>query len=408
MNAFNLNHLIREVPGGAWRDYLAARNIQVSTDFDWMADEVGLAAALREQFRCIEDPERRAAVHAELRRVHTLGSSSGVWAMRNASKNPPEVQEAFEQLANHAERALWMLLHRPDDFHIAERMLRFDHGVRKRGWKRHAIKVTEPVSREAVDQQALQAALSQFMTRRNGPRRICWVESHDRFLDGGVQISVYIEDDPNDELEVIHEDMRRRTRRPVDNFALVYYPMTGLIDSIGRGGSRIHVGVIKLFAAHLLKRDVQPEAVKQPLFHLNRLRYGFNFPGDAEFSLADHGVDCLQLRRARFESTTPPRGRVTIEMPAAADGADAYAFSQTHLRSEDLFRPDMNLIEVVIGVYHFPTEPGKQGHAFAIELKHTGVSNLQHLAEADAQLAETLLNVMRVSEPLNLDVKLAA
>lgn len=408
MSAFNLQHLIREVPGKTWRDYLAARAIEVSPDFDWAAEEVPLAAALMAEFTRIADHERVAAIHAELRRVHRLGNPKGVYALLNASHNCPELQETFEQLCNPLERALWALVHRPADFPIAERMLQFDRGFGTRAWKRHAIQVSEPVSRQADDVRAFQDKVSQLMSRRKGPQRACQVDICDRFLDGGVQVSLYIEDDPNDVVEFVEADMKRRTTRPAGSMALVYHPLTGLVDSIGRGGAKVRVGVVTLFAKHLLKRDVKPAEVKQPMFHLNRLRYGLNFLDDRTFDPAAQGVDHIRLRQARLRSTKPPLGDFWVEAPADPDQASAYEFSAAHLGDWDLFRSDFNLIEAVISVQFVPSEPGKAGRVLSIALKHTGVSNLRDLSETDAQFAEALLKALQVSEPTDLEVQRAA
>lgn len=408
MNAFNPQHLIREIPGRTWRDYLAARRIGVSPDFDWTAAEVSLAAALMAEFTHIEDHEQRASIHAELRRVHRLGNTKGTYALLNASRNCPDLREVFEGLCNSAERALWALVHRAEVFPVAERMLQFDLGLGTRAWKRHAVKVNEPVSREAEDIRALEADVARLMTRRKGPKRACHVDLCDRFLDGGVQVSLYVEDDPNDVVEFVEADMKRRTTRPAGNLTLVYYPLTGLVDSIGRGGAKIHVGVITRFAKHLLKREVKPEEVKQPMFHLNRLRFGLNLLEDSEFDPAACGVEHIWLRQARLRSTQPPLGSFWVEPQMDEDRVSAYQFSQAHLGERDLFQGEFDLIEAVLGVTFVPLEPGKEGRTLSIVLKHTGVSNLKDLSEAEAQFAEALLKALRVSEPTDLDVKLAA
>lgn len=408
MAAFNFRHLIREVPGKTWRDYLATRSIEVADDFDWDAEETALADALIAQIESLDDSERLASIHSELRRVHRLAHRKGIFALLNASNKRPEIQEGFEGLCNGAERALWTLIHWPEVFQVGDRLLQFDLSFGTRSWKRQTIKVSEPVSRETDDIQALEAALAQLMSRRKGPKRACRVDVCDRHLDGGIQVSIYIEDDPNDLVEFVEHGMKRRTTRPACSLALVYYPIAGLVDSIGKGGARVHIALVTLFAKHLLKRDVKPEEVKQPMFHLNRLRHGLEFFDDGEIDLAAHGVDCIRLRQVRLRSTVPPQCDFWVEVPPDQNQACAFTASNSHLHDRDLFQGPFNLVEVVISVYFTPSEPGKTGHVLNIELKQSGVSNLRDMSEGDAKFADALLRAWQVTEPSEIEAKLAA
>jgi len=287
-------------------------------------------------------------------------------------------------------------------------LLRFDLGVGKRSWKRQIINVTAPVSREAVDIAALEQAFSGVLSRRKGPRRACRVDICDRHLDGGVQVSVYLEDDPNDLVEFVGDGMRRRTTRPATNLALVYYPDSGLVDTVGRGGARVHQPLVTLFARHLLKQEVAPQAVKQPMFHLNRLRHGLELPEDSDLELAAYGVERIRLRQARLRSTHAPVCDLWVSVPADRSTTCALAASSEHLGDQDLFRGPYNIIEALISITFVPTEPGKRGRVLNIDLKQSGISNLRELDEADAQLAERLLRAWRVSEPTEVELAMVA
>jgi hypothetical protein len=407
MTAFNPRHLVREVPALTWQAYLTSRSVTVPADFDWNAAEKDLSEALIVLLESLERGQQ-ALLHAELRHVHALATQRGIDAILNASDNAVVLREEFAQLHNLAERALWVLVHWPDTFMAAEALLRFDLGVGKRSWKRRTIKVTAPVSREATDIAGLQHALSGVLSRRKGPRRACHVDICDRHLDGGVQISVYLEDDPNDLVEFVGDGMRRRTTRPATNLALVYYPDSGIVDTVGRGGVKVHQPLITLFARHLLKQEVQPQAVKQPLFHLNRLRHGLELPEDSDLDLGAYGVERIRLRQARLRSTQAPVCDLWVSVPAERSTTCALAASSEHLGDHDLFRGPYNIIEALISITFVPTETGKRGRVLNIDLKQSGISNLRELDEADAQLAERLLRAWRVSEPTEVELALVA
>jgi len=51
---------------------------------------------------------------------------------------------------------------------------------------------------------------------------------------------------------------------------------------------------------------------------------------------------------------------------------------------------------------------GKRGRVLNIDLKQSGISNLQDMAEEDAKLAERLLRAWRVSEPTEVELALVA
>lgn len=407
MTAFNYRQLARQIPAATWQAYFVSRSVTAPEFFDWNEEEQRFSDAL---IALLEDlnPGEQARLHAELRHVHALATQKGIDAILNASDNEAAIREAFGQLRNHAERALWVLVNRPNAFMAAEALLQFDLGVGKQSWKRQSIKVTGPVSRDAADIEALQCVLSDVLSKRNGPKRDCHVDVCDRYLDGGVQISVYLEDDPNDLVEFVDEGMRRRTTRPATNLALVYYPESGIVDTVGRGGAKVHLPLVTIFARHLLKQEVKPEAVSQPLFYLNRLRHGLDLPEDCDIDLAAQGVDRIRLRRARLRSTRAPVCDVWVAVAADPSEPCAFSASSAHLKDHDIFRGPFNIVEALISLYFSPAAPGKRGKVLNIELKQSGVSNLRDLDEEDARLAEQLLRAWRVSEPTDIELALVA
>lgn len=397
MAAFNYRHFIREIPGSTWRIYLQARAIIAPEGFDWEAANKALADALIAFLDELE-PAVQARLHAELRHVHKLGCRQGIQALRNAGNVDPAMQEDFERLRNDSERALWGLLNWPDVFKAAEALLQFDLGVGRRSWKRLAINTGEPVSRDEEDLRALRWALTEVFSKRKGPPRACHIDLYNRHLDGGVQLSLYVEDDPNDLLEFVEAGMQLRPTRPALSFDLVYYPAAGVVDCCGRGGTKVQLPIVTLFARHLLKREVKPTAITQPTFFLNRLRDGFELFDGSEVDLAAHHVETIRLRRARLRSLHAPACDYWIEPPADKGRPDALACAQAHLKERDPFRSGFNIVEAVVSVYFAPSEGHKTGRVLNIEIKQSGISNLREMEAADAALAEALLKAWGVMD----------
>lgn len=407
MSAFNPHHLIRQIPATTWQRYFTARSMAVPDDVDWAGDENAVSDSLITLLDALP-PAQQAYVHAELRHVHHLATSKGMEALLNASDNDGVLREAFGTLRTHAERALWVLIHWPHTFMAAEALLQFDKRVGKRSWKRHTIKITEPVSRETADIEALQGALSVMFSQRQKVPRACQVDICDRYLDGGVQVSVYLEEDPNDLVEFIDQGMRRRTTRPATTLALVYYPTSGIIDTVGPGGAKIHQPLVTLFARHLLKQEVKPESVQQPMFYLNRLRHGLDLPENSPIDLEALGIRHLRLRRARLKSMQAPLCEFWVGVPADHGECCVLSASQRHLKEHDLFRGAFHLVEAHISVYFMPDRASQRGRVVNIELKHSGISNLRDLDEQDAKLAEQLLCAWRIAESPQMALPLAA
>ena len=398
MSTFNPHHLARQIPAGTWQSYLAVRAI-TAEDFDWGLEPKSLANALAALLDGLERTQQ-APIYAELRRVHAMATLRGVDALKNASPDDANLEASFAGLSNHAERALWTLVHWPDTFRAAEALLDFDRSAEKRSWKRHAIKVTDLMNRDPAALENLRQALSETFSRRKKRTRHCRIDVCDRFLDGGVQVSIYLEDDPNDPLEFDDTGaMHRRASRPTIHMALVYYADDGIVETVCRGGDKTHRPLIVLFARHLLGREVKPEAVQRSMYHLNRLRRGLDLPEDSDIDLAALGIERIRLRCAKLRSTEGPDCTWTVAVPANQPDASVFWASRAQLQERDLFRGPFSIIEALIDVIFVPREPGKRRRPMKIDLNQSGFSNLRDLDEEDACLADRLLRAWRVVEP---------
>ena len=78
----------------------------------------------------------------------------------------------------------------------------------------------------------------------------------------------------------------------------------------------MHQPLVTLFARHLLKHEVEPQAVRQPMLHLNRLRHGLELPEDSDLDLTAYGVERIRLRQARLRSAQAPVCDLWVSVPA--------------------------------------------------------------------------------------------
>jgi hypothetical protein len=399
MAAFNHRQLFRAVSPSLWRVYAQTRRLTL--DIDDATDDVSFHAALNKAFDALP-AEASAPLLTELRRVHALSDRRGVDALLNASEHPEPVREDFASMRNDSERALWALLTWPNTFDTAETLLIVDLAVGKRGWKRQDLRVSVPISRQPEHLALLESAVRDLFAKREGAQRACKIEVCERHVDAGVQLNIYLEDDPNDLVEFVGAELRRRPTRPVANFALVYYPHLGVVDTVGRGGKRTHDALVEQFSEHLLGRRVKPESLKAAVFHLGRLRNGLEIR-DGSLNLADEGIHVVRLRQVRLLSIVPPFGELRIQAKASPHLPCAIEFARAHFREHDPIRRGFAITEAVIAVHFAPAAPGKAGRVLVLRLKRDGVSNLPDLDPADAALVTRLLAAWGVSDAVPID-----
>ena len=157
MSVFNPRHLFRQIPAPSWQSYFESRAVDLPMELDWTVEESLLADQLIQVYENLDTP-LKTAVTAELRRVHALATPRGIDALLNAHADPIARQLQFKALANPPERALSVLVENASLFEAAEVVLFFDNGKDKRVWKRHDIRVSDPVDRTEEAMQSFATA----------------------------------------------------------------------------------------------------------------------------------------------------------------------------------------------------------------------------------------------------------
>ncbi|MCB1943744.1 MAG: hypothetical protein KDI53_17145 [Candidatus Accumulibacter sp.] len=398
MAAFNYHQLVRLVPARTWQFYFEARKIDLPVDHDWAMPFELLVKGLIVALEAL-DADLARTIYAELRRVHTLANRRGMFALRNAARPEAALHEDFAQLTSDAERALWTMLQWPDLFDTADAFLSVDLQIGVRGWKRLKISPCDQIFRGPEEINALRLALASAFTPRKGTLRACEIVTLDRHLDGGVQFGILIEDNPQRKAEFGDDDrVRWRDIRPPESMDVVIYPASGVIDILAPGGERTRKILLTHFAQHVFKRTIQPQAIAQPMFFLNRLREGFELFDDSEVDLAAHRVEHIRLSQVRVRSKLAPSCDYLIKPPGAKDAPDVLACVQSQGLEQTLMRSAFNIVEATVTLHFLPVGTKKRGRAAHIELKQGGISNLRDLTEDEAKLAEALLQAWGVME----------
>jgi hypothetical protein len=399
MQAFNYRHLIRMIPPRTWQYYFQSRKIDLSEDHHWDMPLQKLIPALIDATDALP-PDTGKIIYSELRRAYALSNRRGVDALRNVAQPDAALHDDFVQLSSDAERVLWVMANWPDLFHAAEAVYAANLRIGKRGWKRLQITPEETLFRNVEDIQALEQSLAQAFTPRRGTPRACQIDLMDRHLDGGLQLNILIEDNIQRRLEFGDDDRAFwRDVRPPLEMDVVIYANNGVIDIMAPGGSKIQQKVLEHLGAHIFKKPLKPQAIKQPLFLLNRLRDGFELFDDSQVDLAAHRVEHIRLSQARVRANLEAYCDYTIKPPGDKDAPDVLACVKSHKVDHSLMSHGFNIIEAVVTLYFLPLQMGKPGRVLHIELKQSGISNLRDMDETDAKLVESLLQAWGVMQP---------
>ena len=399
MAAFNYRDLVRQIPPRSWQYYFNARSLELPEGTAWEMSAEELQAPIIAALESLAD-EVRITIYAELRRVKSLANLRGILALRNTVPVADAMLEDFEHHVSDAERALWAMSNWPARFAIAETFLNADAEVGKRIWRRIHLPPAQVLHCTPTDIDPLRQALAHAFTPRKGRPRACEIDVLTRHLDGGVQLDIRVEDNLQRNLEFGTDDRTLwRDIRPPLRMTVIIYPDSGVIDLLVIGGEKARKKVLAPLGAHVFKHPIEPVAVPQPMFLLNRLRQGVCPDEHSGLDLADHGVDKARVSECRVRSSSPPLCDYLIKPPAEKDIPDALACVRAQ-GVETLIHGGFNITSAIVTLYFHPVGDSKKGRALHIGLKPTGISNLREMEEADAQLAESLMRALGVMQDL--------
>lgn len=397
MAAFNYRDLVRQVRNQYWEFYFKSRHIELPEDATWSQPEKEVQSSIQKGFDAL-DEGALASVYAELRRVKSLATVRGVQALRNTVPLGHAMLDDFEHQISDAERALWALINWPAKVSEAESILQADAEIGKRTWRRIQLPTGQELHLEAVDIDPLRKALAEAFTPKKGRPRACEIDVLTRHLDGGVQLDIRVEDNLQRSLEFGADDktMWRDVRPPLRMTAIIY-PENGVIDLLVVGGEKARQKLLGPLGTHVFKKALDPLSVNPPLFLLNRLRDGVNPDEHSGLDLLEHGVVKVRLSECRVRSSQKPMCDYVVKPPAEKDAPDALECVRVQ-HTTTLMGVGFNFISATVSLYFMPEGDSKKGRALHIGLKPTGISNLRDMEEADAKLAEALVQALGVMQ----------
>lgn len=405
MKIFNARHLLRHVSKPALEDFMSERGYAEHFQVDWELEEGPLAEALGKAVETFDakeglDSDVRASRneilanwHHDLPRAFQMAHGPGTRAFLNACNNDEAVVAVFHERNDH-EKALWMLAHHGDTFRAAELEVAFRARSNGKFWKKHRIPAGLDIPRSRVELEAFAHAVARLY-RHVGASGRTHVEITDRFLDGGVQITLYVEGPKTDLPQFASDGFTRASVRIALETAILYNPHTGMVETIVKGGAKNHKAVLQLFGSLIVKQELEPEAIQAERYNLNAIRDGLELFED----WASVGIQKARLGRVTFVPTTSTAVTAIFGASPAIGEPDALAVAHDLLHVETTLESEYNLSSTTVIVYKRPE--GKSSH-FSFSCSASGSSTIKNLSEENQIIAQRLLlawNVVREPEP---------
>lgn len=407
MKVFNARHFLRHVSMPTLREFTEAHILGARLTIDWSQPPESLPTAVSDAVDAIDaslhdpaiDPVQRKGIeqdlwlwHDDLRRAHMMSNGLAIQEFRSACADDPTVEAAFAS-RDEREIALWMLTNRDKNFRDAELHIAFQAKTNGKYWKKHRIQPGLDPTRDRVQLEAFCHDVAKLY-KKVGAGDGVHIEVSDRPADESVQLTIYVEGPVTALAHFAQNNFTRLTTRIALETAIVYHPVTGIVETIVKGGTKNHAAVLELFGKHVVQQEITPEIIEKKRFRLNALRDGMMEPFE---DWSAYGVEKVRLRRARF----CPVGRTGISFNVEASPEknqdDAIQVALGSLKVEHSFEAEYNMEGASVIVYTAATDDGKSSH-FSFDLYSSGSSTIKNLSEHNQPIANAVLTALNVIE----------
>lgn len=229
---------------------------------------------------------------ADADRIMAMSDEIGQAAMLNM----PEWRTALLEIEGAVARAHWLFLQSDEAFRTAEEIRYADENQNAmRMWTAFIGPVSDQLNVGEADRKLLAEAFKQTFA----VERVC-IDIIERLqrgsLDGrtSLQLTVYSEDEPVDDLEFVGPTLGNRSRRPVRETAIVYEPDTGIIEVVSRNKD-LRLTIAILFARQFLGVELSGETLPPLTIDLAPLIEPHAFPTRTEDGIAKVKLTMLTL-----------------------------------------------------------------------------------------------------------------
>jgi hypothetical protein len=237
-------------------------------------------------------PAQRERLLAELEKAGGMTDEIGQAAMLAL----PNWRDELLKIESAYARAHWLFLRSHDAFRQAEEIRYVDENQNsRRMWTGFVAPKDIEVDIGSIKLEALKKAVEQaFGVGRFQIEAIERLQPHDPGGQPGIQLTIYSEDLPVDELEFAEEGLRIRPRRPVRETAIVYDGQSGTIEVVSKR-QEMRNAFATLFAEHCLGVALSGEKLPLLMLDLMPLIDPHPFPTEPQDGIAKVKLTTLTL-----------------------------------------------------------------------------------------------------------------
>jgi hypothetical protein len=376
---FNLKRFLRRTPPDVLRRYFDARKSGLSDQIDWQDPKQTGPDALFAAITALAQRDRDAII-TDLENVEQLCDMVGQIALHSVAAGNARVLSLLHSADSNVAKSVTLLVADDALFEHALAAAYADRLLQGPSWSAFNIDASATIVASSPNLPAFEAELATALTRADGSTGKLKIDSFERgtvSADGtatgrNVHYAIYSEGLPVSDVEFRGDELKRETRRPVHEGAILYDVDGRTLDVVARGGMAVRNRIAASFAQNMLgvKSKIHPVTLR--LFALDRLRRSMSFDSDP----AD-GVKTAKVTLLRLARTGSGYERVTIEVDPS-DRTDICTRSRQWFANADpLSSPDWYVTHATLRIVFHPEAGRTRPKTVSIQLRTPNGSNLR-------------------------------
>jgi hypothetical protein len=395
---FNLKRFLRRVSPGVLRQYLGARNSGLSDQVNWQDPKQTEPDALFAAITALAERDRDAII-TDFENVEQLCDEVGQIALHSVSARDARVLSLLQSADSNVAKSMTLLLTHDTLFEHALAAAYADRLLMGRSWSAFNIDASATLGSLPPNLPLFEAELASALSRADGSIGKLKIDSFERGTVTGdgtntsrnVHYAIYSEGLPVSDVEFMGDELKRETRRPVHEGAILYDVDGRTLDVVAGGGKTVRNRIADSFAQNMLGVQGKIYPVTLRRFGLDRLRRSILFESDPADGIKTVKVTLLRLARtgSRYE-------RVTIEVDPS-DRTDICTRSRQWFGDADpLSSSDWYVTHAALRIVFHP-EPGRtRAKTVSIQLRAPNGSNLRDQTRQHQLLSQKYLAKWRL------------
>lgn len=376
---FNLKSFVRRASPCILREYFDARKISLCNHLDWQDPAQIQPDVLLDAIAALGQRDRDAII-TDFENVELLSDPIGQIALHSVAAGDACVLSQLHSADTNVAKSITLLLAHDTLFEHALAAAYADRLLRGRSWGAFNIDASATIGFSDFNLPAFETGLAAALARPDGSIGKLKIDRFERgaVAENGragnqtVHYAIYSEGVPVSDVEFLGDELKRETRRPVHEGAILYDADGRTLDVVASGGKAVRNRIAESFAQNMLgvKGKVHPVTARR--FALDRLRRSMSFESDAADGIKTAKVTMLRLARmgGRYE-------KISIEVDPS-DRMDICTRSKQWFGDADpLGWPDWYVTHSILRIVFHP-EPGRtREKVVSIQLRAPNGSNLR-------------------------------